>query len=108
MCAPTTPWGGLAPNNNGVAYVREAKIPNIDWSEPVIQGVRPCVARFNSDNTISLQPFSAALPGCTLDKYNFLILPRYAPRQVPYRDGRLRQHAMPQFQMSVNKTTQIN
>src|SRR5207302_7691100 len=46
------PWGGL---NGGLAYVREAKIPNIDWSAPVIQGVRPCVARFNSDNTISLQ-----------------------------------------------------
>jgi len=92
---------------SGVDYVREAKNPNIDWSAPLIQGVRPCVARFNSDNTISLQPFSATLAGCTLDNYNFLILPRYAPRETTFRDGRLRLHSTPQFQMSVNKNTQI-
>src|SRR5260370_18794642 len=90
---------------SGVDYVREAKNPNIDWSAPLIQGVRPCVARFNSDTTISLQPFIATLAGSTLDNYTFLILPRYAPPETPFRDGRLRLHSTPQFQMSVNKNT---
>ena len=102
--ASGTPWN--LPSS--VDYIREAKNANIDWSSPVIRGVRPCVARYNADNSISLQPFSAALPGCTLDNYNFLILPRYAPRETTYRDGRLRLHSAPQFQMSLNKTTQIS
>jgi hypothetical protein len=91
-------------NSNNVQYVSEAKLPNIDWNASLIRGVQPCVARYNSDNSISLQPYSVAY-GCT--SYNFLILPRYAPHEAPYRDGRLRGNAEPQFDMSLNKTTQI-
>ncbi len=69
--------------------------------------MRPCVARYNNDNTITLQPFSAKLPGCTLDNYNFLVLPSFAPRETTLRDGRLRLHATPQFDMSINKMTPI-
>jgi hypothetical protein len=94
------PWD--LPGN--VQYLREAKISNVDWSAPQIYGVKPCVARYNSDNSITLQQYSKDY-GCT--DYNFLILPRYAPRYTPYRDGRLRLHATPQTDMSINKTTQI-
>ena len=91
-------------NNGNVAYLKEAKLDNIDWNAAQIRGVAPCVGRYNSDNSISLQPYSVAY-GCK--DYNFLILPRYAPRQSPYRDGRLRGDAEPQVDMSVNKTTHI-
>ncbi len=91
-------------NNNNVAYLKEAKLGNIDWTAPQIRGVAPCVGRYNADNTISLQPYSVAY-GCK--DYNFLILPRYAPHEAPYRDGRLRGDAEPQFDMSINKTTRI-
>ena len=45
--------------------------------------------------------------GSDVSTYNFLILPRYAPRETSFRDGRVRLHAAPQFDMSINKTTQI-
>jgi hypothetical protein len=62
------------------------------------------VARYNTDNSITLQPYSVQL-GCT--DYNFLIHPRFAPRTTSLRDGRLRRHAVPIMDMSINKTTAI-
>jgi outer membrane receptor protein involved in Fe transport len=94
------PWA--LPSN--VLYVKEAKVDNIDWSSPRIYGVKPCVARWNDNNTITMQPFSTQA-GCT--DYNFLVLPRYAPRLTPNYDGRLRLHAVPTADMSVNKRTKI-
>jgi hypothetical protein len=94
------PWE--LPSN--VLYVKEAKLDNIAWSGPRVYGVRPCVARWNDNGTITMQAFSVQA-GCV--DYNFLILPRYAPRLTPYRDGRLRLHAVPQFDLSINKTTAI-
>ena len=95
-----TPWA--LPGN--VRYLKEGKLPDIDWSAPKIQAVRPCVARYNTDNTITLQPYSVAY-GCT--GYNFLILPQYAPREASNYDGRSRLHAVPQADMSLNKLTRI-
>ncbi|MBI3693342.1 MAG: TonB-dependent receptor, partial [Acidobacteria bacterium] len=93
---------------SGVRYLREAKLDNVDWSASQIRDVRPCVARYNSDNSITPQAYSIAYGcGTDLSTYNFLILPRYAPRETPFRDGRLRLHSAPQFDMSVSKTTQI-
>lgn len=99
-----TPWD--LPTN--VRYLKEAKLDNIDWSAPVVQGVRPCVARYNDNGTITPQSFSVAA-GCGNDvsTYNFLILPRFAPRETPDRDGRLRLHTAPQLDASLNKMTQI-
>ncbi|MBI3683539.1 MAG: hypothetical protein HY235_24450 [Acidobacteria bacterium] len=92
----------------GVQYLREAKIGNIDWSSPQVRGIRPCVARYNSDGTITAQPYSVSYGcGSDLSTYNFLIQPRYAPRQTPLRDGRLRLHSVPQMDLSINKTTRI-
>ncbi|MEK7751975.1 MAG: TonB-dependent receptor [Acidobacteriota bacterium] len=91
----------------GVRYLKEAKL-EADWSASQIRGVKPCVARYNTDGSITPQAFSVAY-GCGSDvsAYNFLILPRYAPRETSFRDGRVRLHAAPQFDMSINKTTQI-
>jgi hypothetical protein len=52
-------------------------------------------------------PYSQNLPGCTLETYNFLKLPRYAPRETPFRDGRIRLHAIPIADVSFNKMTRI-
>ena len=97
------PWS--LPDN--VAYVRDATIKNVDFSVPVVQAVRPCVAKEADDGSITLQSFSRAVPGCTLDNYNFLVLPRYAPRQTPFRTSEVRLDAKPQFDMSLAKNTQI-
>ena len=78
-----------------------------DWSSPKIYGVRPCVARYNADNTITLQSYSTSVPGCTVANANFLILPQYAPRETPFRDGRIRLHSTPQMDFSIGKNTQI-
>jgi hypothetical protein len=94
------PWA--LPGN--VLYVKEAKLDNINWSAPRVYGVKPCVARWNDNGTITMQPFSTQY-GCT--DYNFLELPRYAPRLTPNYDGRLRLHTVPTADMSVNKLTRI-
>jgi hypothetical protein len=96
---------GLPWSMPGAIYVKEAKIPNIDWSAARVQGVQPCVAKWNDDNTITMQPFSVAA-GCT--SYNFLIPPRYTPsRFTPNYDTRLRLHSLPLADVSLNKTTRI-
>ncbi len=99
------PWD--LPGN--VFYLKEARVENIDWSASRIQGVRPCVARWNDNGTITPQAFSIA-NGCGTDlsTYNFLIGPRYGPQRLtPTNDGRLRMHTVPQMDLSLNKRTQI-
>lgn len=94
------PWA--LPGN--VLYVKEAKLPNIDWSQPRVYGVSPCVARWNDNGSITMLP-SSVQNGCT--DYNFLVLPRYSPRLTPNYDSRLRLHAVPQADASLNKLTRI-
>lgn len=96
------PWD--LPSN--VRVLRDPKVTP-DWSSPKIYGVRPCVARYNTDNSITLQAYSTSVPGCTVDTANFLILPQYAPRETPYRDGRIRLHSAPQMDLSIAKNTAI-
>ncbi len=94
------PWA--LPAN--VLYVKEAKLDKIDWSASRVYGVKPCVARWNDNGTITMQPFSTQY-GCT--DYNFLELPRFAPRLTSNYDGRLRLRAVPTMDMSLNKITRI-
>ncbi len=94
------PWD--LPDN--VIYLKDAKVPNIDWSAPRVYGVSPCVAKWNDNGTITMQSFSVKA-GCT--DYNFLIKPRYAPRFTTFRDPRLRLHTVPQADVSLNKMTRI-
>jgi hypothetical protein len=94
------PWS--LPAN--VLYVKEARLGDINWSANQVYGVKPCVAQWNDDGTITMQKFSAAA-GCT--DYNFLITPRYAPRFTPANDGRLRMQTAPTADVSLNKATRI-
>jgi hypothetical protein len=94
------PWA--LPSN--VLYVKEGKVADIDWSNPRVYGVTPCVARWNDNGSITMQAFSVQ-NGCT--DYNFLVMPRYAPRVTPNYDGRLRLSGVPQADASLNKLTQI-
>jgi Carboxypeptidase regulatory-like domain len=96
------PWN----SPDTVMYVRNAEIP-IDWNAPVIQAVRPCVAQLNDNGSTTLEPYSQSVPGCNLTNYNFLVLPRYAPRVTPFRDAHIRLDAEPQFDMSVSKSTRL-
>jgi len=92
----------------GALYAREAKLPEIDWRTSRIQAVRPCVSKVNDNGSVTLQPFSAGVAGCTLENASFIVQPRYAPRTTPLRDGRVRLDAQPQFDMSILKSTHIN
>ena len=95
--------------NEGVIHLKDPRLKNIDWDAPVIRAVSPCVLRWNDSGTITPQAYSLAA-GCGTDQtaYSFLIAPRYAPQFAPDRDNRIRLHTAPQFDISFNKTTQIN
>jgi len=99
IVTPGRPW--VLPS--GVLYVKDAKLTP-DWSADKVQAVKPCVAKWNDDGSITMQPFSVQY-GCT--DYNFLIAPRYAPRLLPTRDGRIRQQTMPNLDISLNKQTRV-
>jgi len=88
----------------GAIYVKDARVAGVDWSAPRVRAVNPCVAKWNDDGSITMQPFSVQY-GCK--DYNFLIPPRYAPGFSPFRDGRVRLHSVPQADASLNKTTRI-
>ncbi|MCX6633956.1 MAG: TonB-dependent receptor, partial [Acidobacteria bacterium] len=85
-------------------YVRDARIPGVDWGAERVSMLRPCVAQWNTNNTITLQPFSVAA-GCT--DYNFLILPAYAPRQAPNVFPNIRGYSFPNLDLSLSKSTVI-
>jgi len=93
------PWS--LPN---VLYVKDATIKDIDWSAPIVRGVKPCVAQWNDNGSITMQAFSVA-QGCT--DYNFLIPPRFAPRMVPLRDPHLRMNSPVTADLSITKMTVI-
>ena len=95
--------------NESLIHLKDARVKDIDWSAQVIRAVSPCVLRWNDNGTITPQAYSVA-QGCGTDpaNYHFLIAPRYAPQFAPDRDNRIRLHSAPQFDLSFNKTTQIN
>ncbi|MDQ6676513.1 MAG: carboxypeptidase regulatory-like domain-containing protein [Acidobacteriota bacterium] len=90
----------------GVRILDDARLAP-DFNSAVVRAVRPCVGKVNDDGTTTLQPFSASYPGCSLSTLDFLINPRYAPRETPFRDGRIRLDSRPQFDMSLSKMTHI-
>ena len=64
-------------------YIKEAKLPNINWASPVVQVVQPCVAQWNTSGTITMQSFSTKA-GCTGDPPVRRCMPR--PRSLPIPD----------------------
>lgn len=99
-----TPWD--LPTN--VRVLRDGFNKDVDWSAPIIRGASPCVLRYNDNGTITPQAFSLA-NNCGTDpsNYAFLILPRFAPREVGDRTSQLRLHTVGQVDLSLNKTTRI-
>jgi hypothetical protein len=93
------PWG--LPNN--VLYLKDARLP-YDWTGERIQAVKPCVQRWNENNTITMQPFSVDA-GCT--EANWLIVPRFNPRYHPDYDSRVRLQAIRMADVSLNKMTRL-
>ena len=94
------PW--KLPSN--FIYVSEAKEAHINWNAPVVQVVKPCVAQWNTNGTITMQSFSIA-DGCT--GYNFLSEPLYAPAAEPTYSGQIRTMSVPNADASLNKTTRL-
>ena len=85
-------------------YVKEAKLPSIDWNSPIVQVVQPCAAQWNTNGSITLQSFSTKA-GCT--DYNFLSEPLFAPSAEPAFSGQIRTMSAPNADVSLNKTTRI-
>jgi hypothetical protein len=94
------PW--KLPSN--FIYVKEGKLPNINWNSPVVQVVQPCVAQWNTNGTITMQSFSTKA-GCS--DYNFLSEPLFAPAAEPAFSGQIRTMSIPNADVSLNKTTRI-
>jgi hypothetical protein len=94
------PWAEPA----NVMYLKDARIP-FDWNQEKIQAVKPCVNRWNTNNTITTMPFSTDY-GCT--EPNFLIVPSYNPaRYTPNYDGRIRYQTTKMADISIIKRTQV-
>src|SRR5204862_5809861 len=85
-------------------YLKDAKL-RYDWTGEVVQAVKPCVLRWNENNSLTMQPFSVDY-GCT--DANWLETPRYNPRYGPDYDGRARLQTVKMADVSVNKMTRIN
>jgi hypothetical protein len=88
-----------------VMYIQNASLP-IHWGQEKVYGVKPCVDRWNSNNTITVQPFSAAY-GCT-GQPNFLLMPTYNARYTDYYDGHVRLQTVQMADISLNKMTRIS
>ncbi|HWQ56792.1 MAG TPA: carboxypeptidase regulatory-like domain-containing protein [Bryobacteraceae bacterium] len=93
------PWA--LPN---VITLKDARVGDVDWSAPDVRAVQPCVAQWNDNGSITMQPYSVSY-GCK--EYYYLVPPRYSPRFSTVNDGRIRLHSAPQVDLSLNKTTQI-
>ncbi len=94
------PWA--LPQN--IIYLKDARLP-YDWTGQRIQAIKPCVLRWNENNTVTMMPFSKDY-GCT--EANWLVVPRYNPRYEPNNDGRVRLQTVKMADVSLNKTTQID
>jgi hypothetical protein len=86
-----------------VMYLKDARVP-MAWDNERIRAVKPCVNRWNSDNTVTTLP-SARDYGCT--EPNWLIVPAYNPRYTPNYDPRIRLQTVKMADVSLNKTTRI-
>ena len=94
------PWN--LPNN--VMYLKDARIP-FGWGQEKIRAIKPCVDRWNNNNTIVTLQFSKDF-GCT--EPNWLIVPSYNPRYTPTYEPRIRLQTIRMADVSLNKTTQIS
>ena len=90
-----------------VRILRDPKV-STNWNSHQPRGWSNCVLRMFDDGSIAPQQYSLDA-GCGTDqsKYSWLILPNYAPRELPYRSGNIRMMPTITMDASLNKTTQI-
>jgi hypothetical protein len=107
------PWN--APGN--VTTINpEAYLKDIDWKADQVWAFRTyvdsrnparrsvCAAQVNDNGSITLTANSAFLTGCTLQNYDVLRSPQFAPRFTSFRDSSLRLHSPPTADLSFAKT----
>lgn len=89
--------------------VRMLKDPKVsaNWSDYQPRGWSNCVAQMNNSGDITFMDYSVKDCGTDLANYAWLILPKYAPRETPYRSGQIRMWGSFTMDASVNKMTQI-
>jgi hypothetical protein len=94
------------------AYVRDAVLkPN--WHDPsgIVRIWRPCVARVLDQPGAPVRLENRGWNtdfGCTLENYNWLILPQYAPRQSPaYRTDIRRQPNVGNVNVALNRNMKV-
>ena len=97
------PWA--LPDSPKAMYLKDARIP-FKWDQEKVRAIKPCVQRWNTNNTIVTMPFSVDY-GCT--EPNWLIVPNYTPQRfMPDYDSRIRLQTIRMADVSLNKMTQIN
>lgn len=94
------PWGLPA---NTIMVRNPSEPGGVKWNQSVVQGVYPCVAQMAENGALTLENYSAGVPGCTLSNIDFIALPPYAPTEVPARTDAIRLRTKPIPDMSLSK-----
>ena len=94
------PWD--LPGN--VFYVKDAKLPNVEYTPTSIRAVRNCVATMSDLGVVTMQAFSVAA-GCT--EPNFIIRPNFTGRTTEFRDDAIRRTPFYQFDINFAKMVQL-
>jgi len=94
------PWD--LPGN--VFYVKDAKLPKVEYTATSIRAVRNCVATMNDAGVVTMRDFAVAA-GCT--EPNFIIRPNFTGRTTEFRDDQIRRTPFYQFDVNFAKTTQL-
>ena len=89
---------------DNVRILRDPKLTP-DWHSYKVQGWRPYVLQMD-EKTGVITPTANSPTYCGADQstYNFLMLPKYAPRETPLRSGRIRMYNTFTMDASLNKT----
>jgi carboxypeptidase family protein/TonB-dependent receptor-like protein len=95
------PWD--LPGN--VFYVKDAKLPQIEYTDTSIRAVRNCVATMSDLGVVTMQAFSVAA-GCT--EPNFIIRPNFTGRTTEFRDDAIRRTPFYQFDINFAKMVQLS
>jgi len=110
------PWN--MPSNT-VWINPDAYLKDIDWKADQVWAFRSyvdsrnsarrsvCAAQVNDNGSITLTSNSAFLTGCTLQNYDVLRSPQFAPRFTSFRDRSLRLQAVPTADLSFAKVTKL-
>ncbi len=98
------PW--TLPTN--AIMVRNPSEPGgVNFKQSVVQGVYPCVAQMAENGALTLESYSASVPGCSLSTIDFIALPvttiTYSPAETPARTDVIRLQTKPVPDMSLSK-----